>query len=373
VAQFDQPIYSGSDTTAHKKEITDRILLIDPVDTPFIDMIGLNSANGKFRFVGAPNTTVQWLEDTMRALSGTLSATCASDATALTVSDATDFKVGDVVLIGSEKVWVAGVDTTNNTLSVTRAFAGSTAATHATGTVTIQYVARNEAANYDTGPKTDVTVNSNYTMILEETAKVSGTHDKLAQYGIASEMDYQVNKKLKELYRFLERACFYGLRTAGSGLTSPRSMGGLDVFITDNTATTAAANLVLANLEAIILSAHLDGGKPDVILTSPTRLQTIKNLYDNSSYLRVERATNEMGMVIEALATPWGRLRITASRWCPDTRIYVLQSDLIGMYEYRPFFTQDIAIGGDWLAKEIIGEYSLVVAQDKAHGYLALS
>lgn len=372
MAQIDQPIGTYSDTTAQRKEITDAISFIDPVETPLIDWLGFNSANSKFKFVGDPNIKIEWLEDTYRALTSTMAASCTSTATSLTVTDGTDFKVGDVIQIDDEYCWTSAIST--NTLTVERGWGGTTKATHASDdTITILYNARTEGADADQGPKTDVTQNSNYTMILEESVKVTGSQIAMAQYGIGDELSYQIRKLLPTLSRFLERACFYGKRTAGSTTTSPRSMGGFDVFITDNTSTTSAANMTLGNMEAVILSAHLDGGKPDTLVCSPLRLQTIKDLYDNSGYLTIQRDEDTVGMSIGKLQTPWGLMNFRSSRWCPNTRLYFLDSRYVGMYTYRPWSERELPSDGDYRLADLLGEFSLVVAQDKAHACLQLS
>ena len=48
---YDQPKTTYSDTTPHKRVITDIISLIDPSDAPLVDALGgLDGASGKFRF-----------------------------------------------------------------------------------------------------------------------------------------------------------------------------------------------------------------------------------------------------------------------------------------------------------------------------------
>lgn len=55
------PITSYSDTTAHKKVISDLISIIDPVDTPVVAYFGLDGGPGRFEMVNWPSTKVSWL------------------------------------------------------------------------------------------------------------------------------------------------------------------------------------------------------------------------------------------------------------------------------------------------------------------------
>lgn len=377
MATVDQPLYTTTDRNAQRREITDAILLLEPMDTPLLSAIGLDSATSKFRLVGDSNTKVEWLEDTYRPLTGTLSATSASNGTALTVSDASVFKRGDVLELpnGSERAWVSAIDTAGNSITVTRAHGGTTAATQATGTINILYTARVEGDSTDYGPVQARSTNYNWTQIFQEAVKVTGSNLAIAQYGISNELDLQVRKKVKEQWRFLEKAFFQGKRgTATVGSGELRTLGGLDAFITTNTMSTAASSMVLGNLEAVILSCYQATGEvPTQLWMNPSRLQTIKNLYDNSNYLQISRSETTIGMEIVRMVTPWGSHEFRASQHCPTNRIFFINPGYVGGYTYRPWSERDLPSDGDYAARDIIGEFSLIVAMDKAHGSITLT
>jgi hypothetical protein len=48
----------------------------------------------------------------------------------------------------------------------------------------------------------------------------------------------------------------------------------------------------------------------------------------------------------------------------------MLDSRKVGFYTLRPFFQKALAVTGDSQKGEVVGEYSLLVANDKAHGYI---
>src|SRR3990172_11019372 len=94
-----------SDTTPHKRVITDVISLIDPSDAPTILALGgLDGAAGKFRFVNWPSTTVEWLEDSLADLTDALNGSITSNATTITVVDASIFQEGHILLIDLEQM-----------------------------------------------------------------------------------------------------------------------------------------------------------------------------------------------------------------------------------------------------------------------------
>src|SRR5512139_3160360 len=131
MAVFDSPASTYSDTTPHKRAITDVISLIDPFDTPLITALGgLDGASGKFRFTNWPSKTVEWLQDDHLPLSSTLaeSATVTSTIVTITVADGSLIQAGDILLASTEQMWVSSVS--GNVITVTRgAFATNTTQT----------------------------------------------------------------------------------------------------------------------------------------------------------------------------------------------------------------------------------------------------
>lgn len=65
----------------------------------------------------------------------------------------------------------------------------------------------------------------------------------------------------------------------------------------------------------------------------------------------------------------YGDLELLTSRWCPPDKAYMLESGKVGFYTLRPFGFHDIAKSGDSFKKEVVGEFSLMVANDQAHGW----
>ncbi len=365
------PLTTYSDTTPHKRIITDVISLIDPSDAPAIDRLGgLDGADGKFRFVNGSGKVVEWLEDTLISLSGTLNGSITSTATTITMTDGDNFQEGHIIQIESERLWVSLVNNATEVVTVTRAFGGTTAATHAdTTAVSIEGMARLEGATSDDIAFTDRTVGSNFTQIFHQEVKVSRTQNQIAQYGISDEMAYQGDKAVPSQMRLLEKH-FYVSTLAGAGTaTTPRVMGGYQAFVTDNK--TSGASLTQAKFEDAIKLAYSDGGNgPWIGLLSPTNLQKVKNFYDSSSFLRVDRTETTVGMVIERVLTPYGSVDLVLDRWAKDAQIALIDPMHAGFRTLYPFTQEPLAKTGDFELSEVVGEFTLCIRQDKAHALL---
>jgi len=367
---FASPATTYSDTTPHKRVITDYISLLDPSDAPMVMRLGgLDGASAKFQFVNEPSTVVEWLEDTLIGLAGELNGSITSVVTTITLAESGNFQEGHVVLVDAEQMWVSSVNNATDVLTVTRNFDG-TQATHAdSATVTVVGIARLEGAESDDIYFTDRTVGSNYTQIFHQEVKVSRSQRMIAQYGISDEMLYQQNKVVPSQMRLMEKNFYYSTAAKAGSATTPRRMGGWKAFITDNLV--SGASLSQAAFENAVKAAYDDGGSgPWLAFCSSTNLQKVKNFYDQSSFLRIDRTEDTVGMVIEAVLTPYGRVELVLDRWALDAQIPIIDPKHAGFLTYYPFTSEPLAKGGDYDKSEVVGEYTLCIRQDKAHAAL---
>jgi len=319
MAVFDSPASTYSDTTPHKRVITDVISLIDPTDTPLIAALGgLDGAASKFRFTNWPGKTVEWLEDAHLPLSESMneSASITSTITTITITDGSIYEAGYIVMIDSEYLWVSSVDVSSNIITVTRGVGGSTAATHAS-TAVVYFIgeARVEGAESNSIAFVDRSVGSNVTQIFHQEVKVTRSHSKLSQYGISDEMAYQKDKAIPHLMRLMERHLIYNKGLATGSATTARIMGGLQAFITTNKV--SGATLAQSQFENAVLSTYNAGGSGQLLaICNPTIMQKIKNFYDSvgagvatnvtNVVMRVGQDTKEIGMEVTRIRTPFG-------------------------------------------------------------------
>lgn len=371
MAVIDQPKNTYSDTTPHVRVITDLIALIDPSDAPLVNALGgLDGASGKFRFTGGKGKVVEWLEDSLIPLSDTMNegATITSTVTTIKVTDGSLYEPGHVIMIDSEYLWVSSVST--NTITVTRAAGGSAAATHdSAAAVTMIGMARLEGAESDTIALTDVSVGSNFTQIFHQEIKISRTQQQLSQYGISDEMAYQGDKVVPSLMRLIERHLFYNKAAGAGSATTPRVMGGLQAFLTTNKVD--GSSLTQAKIESAVRLAYEDGGTgPWIAPVAPANMSKIKNFYDATTVLRVDRTETTVGMNITQIETPFGTVNLVLDRWAPTTIIPLIDAKHAGMMTYYPFTQEPLAKTGDYERSEVVGEFSFCLRQAAAHALL---
>jgi hypothetical protein len=230
-------------------------------------------------------------------------------------------------------------------------------------------MARLEGAESDDIAFTDRTTGSNFTQILHQEVKVARTQQQIPQYGISDEMAYQGDKVIPSLGRLLEKHFFTNTVAKAGSATTPRAMGGYQAFVTANKV--SGASLAQSQFENAVMSAYTAGGDgPWSAYCAPVNLQKVKNLYDASTFLRVDRTENTLGMVIERILTPYGEVDLVLDRWARTTEIPLIDPEHAGFLTLYPFTQEPLAKSGDYDKSEVVGEFTLALRQDAAHAIL---
>jgi hypothetical protein len=378
MAVYDAPKNTYSDTGNAVRAISDVIQLIDPVDTPLLAALGgLNGASSKFR-IRNNATKIEWVEDAYAPLTGAVAngtVAFSTTTTVFTVADGSIFKAGQVIAIPNtaspavnEYMVISSVS--GDDVTVTSRTYGGTQATHATdAAIEIVGMARVEGATASFDSLVDITEPYNYTSIFQKGLKITGTEMVVDEYGYGDVWTYQANKSMPEMFRLIEKQIFHGIRAAGTA-TTPRSMGGLGVFITDNSVNGggAIAKTDIDNLAEYIM---IDGGQPDLLVLHPSVANDLRALLDTSSFVNVTQENTAYGMqAIERVRTQYGEFRMVVDRFCPLSKAYMLDSRKIGLYTLRPFGWKPLGRTGDFDSAELVGEISIAVANDSAHGWI---
>lgn len=343
-------------TVGVKLDVENMIWLISPYDCP---LLGTQGADGRSAISQTTcfEKKIEWLDETLLTPRDTLANTAVTADTYITVNNNLLFQTGDVLQIDSETLLVTGYGTTSETLTVTRAWAGSTAAQHSDAASVIgtgQALA--EGSDAGTARAVDRVDRYNYTQIFGPTpVQVSGSENAVQKYGLTgTEFDHQVSNRVKETFVSLEQALTYGvLYDDGS---SKRTMGGFNQYITsnvDSSTTTLTDSALLTQVQA----CYTAGGNPDRVLVGPRQAQVISAL--GSSNIRYAQETNARGQVVNYYDTDFGRLLKVLSRWIRSSDLYVFSRDQATVATLRPIQFEMLAKTGDSTKGQIVGEKSM--------------
>lgn len=367
------------------EDVADIIGIVSPHETPLLDHLGDAKR-------AAISTVHEWIEDTLLPNTGQINQAtftpAPTTATAIIVQSAARFRVGDLVRPGGtgEVMLVTAVNTGSNVITVSRAYGGTTAAT-LTNAMTL-HILGNAALEGDDAPEARFTSRvrrQNYTQIFTASVEVSGSMQAAAAYGVADEVDYQKQERMRELLRDLENCVINGVAPAANqqgSSTVRRSMNGILHAITTNAFQPGQGPIPDGDgtgedgLTEQVLNAALravweqSSGVIDTIVVGGAQKRRINGFATGSrSYLPDDKTFSDMISVYES---DFGVCRVVLSRWVPPDAVLLLDASRIAVVplQGRSFHYKPLAATGDAVTGQVIGEYTTEFKNENAHAVL---
>jgi hypothetical protein len=337
------------------------------VETPFLDFLG----NPPYE---AQSIKHEWLEDAVLANTDQLNEALDDSETDVDVDTGTVFRVGDIIMIEDEVMLVTVIST--NTLTVTRGYGSSTAATHADNTaITILGNAALEGGDADAAKSSDRSRKVNYTQIIRPaTLDVSFTEQAVTNIGVANEYEHQKELRVLEAIRNLENTVIHGRVAAstpeGSG-TVRRSMKGLKQFCSSNVTAASGAALTETYLNSKLESAFNNGAYDmDFILVGGTQKRKVSNFIQPAR--RYGPDDGSLKNFVGVYESDFGVFKVILCRWVPSDQCIFGSSKWISVMPLkgRSFAHYPLAVSGSYDKGMIEGEYTLEVKHEEAHGYI---
>jgi hypothetical protein len=370
--------YSAGTTLPELAEdVSDLIGIISPYETPLLNALGDPMRE-------ATSTHHEWLEDELLPNKDAVNDSTFTDPSADTdfvVDHGSRFRIGDQIQIegSGELMLVTGIST--NTLTVVREYAGTIAEDLADNQVI--NILGNAALEGADKPSTRFTNRircGNFTQIFTAAVEVSGTDVAASQLGLADEMDYQKQERLRELIRDLENTVINGGQPAsnpeGSGSVR-RSMKGViqhlatNVFRTGDIGFPAGDDLDEAKINYVLRQIwENSSGNVDLIVVGGFQKRRINSFCsDSRAYGANDITFTDMVSIYES---DFGVCRIVTTRWMPQDAVLLLDSSRINVLPLsgRNFYFKPLASSGDYECGELIGEYTLELRNEAAHGLI---
>jgi len=370
--------YSAGTTLPELAEdVSDLIGIISPYETPLLDALGDPLRE-------AASTHHEWLEDELLPNKDAINDDTYTDPdvdTDFVVDNGSRFRVGDQIQVeGSEELMlVTGIN--SNTLTVVRGYAGTTAEDLVDNQViNILGNAALEGADKPGARFTNRSRCSNYTQIFTATVEVSGTDMAASQLGLADETDFQKQERLRELIRDLENTVVNGGQPAsepeGSGSVR-RSMKGIiqhlstNVFHTGDSSFPSGTALDEDKINYVLRKIwESSNGNVDLIVVGGFQKRKINAFCaDSRTYGATDTTFTNMVSIYES---DFGVCRIVTSRWIPQEAALFVDSSRVNVLPLagRAFHFKPLASGGDYECGELIGEYTLELKNEAAHGLI---
>lgn len=251
----------------------------------------------------------------------------------------------------------------------------------------------------------------NYCQIGAKYAVVSDTQQAVDKAGRASEMSYQVAKRLGELKRDMEWALTRNGGSSAGSATTARGTAGVESWLTNPTGASMVGNstdigvavsaastssttpgwtsggsilaptdatsngtFVVGNLKAVIKACWTAGGNPGIIMCGPVTKQTISGFAGIATLYR-EAGSTAKGTAIVGAAdiyiSDFGEHRVVPNRFSRDQTCLVLDMDYWKVGYLRKVSQKEIARTGASIKRFIDVEFCLVASNPQSSGKIA--
>jgi len=359
------------------EDVSDLVGIVSPFEAPLLDAFGDPMRE-------ATSTHHEWMEDSLLPNKDAVNDSTFTDPagdTDFVVDNGSRFRIGDQIQIegSSELMLVTAIST--NTLTVVRGYAGTTAADLADNlVVNIIGNAALEGADKPTARFNNRTRAGNYTQIFSSSVEVSGTEMAASQLGLADEMDYQKQERLRELIRDLENTVINGGQVVanpeGSG-TVRRTMKGIiphlstNVFAVGDSGFPTGTGLDEAKVNYVLRNIwDNSSGNVDLIVVGGFQKRKI-NAFTASSR-NFDANDTVFTDLVNIYESDFGVCKVITTRWMPQNAALFLDSSRISVLPLagRSFHFKPLASSGDYESGEVIGEYTLEMKNEAAHGLI---
>lgn len=360
-----------TDDADHILDLAKGLNFLNPSDTHAIKLLKRLGTNG----FTAKASKHEWTETALAVRSESI--TIDGSATALTVANANQYQVNDLIRIENEVVRVTAIaDAT--TLTVVRGYAGTSAAAHTSKEAELLGAADPENSQAPEGIADTGDRLYNYVQTFSRGVELS--NDEIAQLSTeGNHMNGQVKRRFIEINQQLAKAMLYGVRYEDSP-NKIRTMGGLTQYITTNVNNVGGA-VTVAAIDAQILAIVNAGGNPNLLVMSPTQKQKLDALDanlvrigKNDSQSKVGGNPSVMTWQSGILDTP---LELLVDSSVRTDEVWILDSSkvMVGHLSNNGVkgtfgVTNATTPGQDGVKRVIRGKYTLKVANEKAHARL---
>ncbi len=354
------------------EDVSDLVGLVSPYETALLDHLGDPQR-------AATSTVHEWLEDQLLPMQGTIAAgaglTNNTTATDIEVQTTTTFRPGDQLRAEGSREVMMVIFYEDGMLTVARGYGGTTPQGLSNGqTLHILGNAALEGDAANTPRFTNRVRKQNYSQIFSASIEVSGSQLAAKQAAVADEMEYQKQNRLRELLRDLENCVINGVASANTPQGSQalrRTMRGIIPSLTTNIEAAANAELTEDMLNAALRGVwESSSGNIDTLVVNGLQKRRINQFIAGSRSF--DARSTRFRDVVSTYESDFGVCRVVLCRWVPADTLLMLDSSRIDVLPLasRSFQFKPMGATGDREAGMIVGEYTLELRNESAHGLI---
>jgi len=388
MANLKNPAQTSQDSASLVRNVSELLKVISWKKVPFLSLIGGgNDDQPALSTLSESFTNAQkyeWQDDPLRPMGISLAAIGTTGVTALTTTvpaDGLHMVKGLVIQVDSEQllVTVAGDDT--GAFTVSRAYGGTSAATHAAA-ATARVVTRVSLED-ETWPNDPIVVPDQQYNVGQQFIETYGFSDAergTKRYWAMSEQEKWDIAKMKaatQVFRQMQATIFWSRTRVPFSPTNPGLMGGARVFMDPTMITNkSAAALTAADIDGILAAQHDQGGAEnmsDLIVTNYAGGQKLTTLFGSSMVTVYQEASETSGGIrLDKVRTQAAELEILLLNGLPPATMWMFKRDYLGVgwLENNELGEVDLPNNTTSMRKALKGIATLEVRGKYSHGLI---
>jgi hypothetical protein len=224
----------------------------------------------------------------------------------------------------------------------------------------------------------------NYRAISDKVARVTGTQEAVSKAGRKSEMAFQMEARMKELKRDVEKILLANNAYVAGNDTLAAECAGAQAWILTNSdkasdAVASAGNgsdahtdgtaraLQESFVESVLASAWTNGGNPTMGVLNAFQKRKFATFSGSGTTTR-DADTKKVINTVDVYIDPLGNeVTLVPCRQCPTDVVYFMDPEYVKFATLRDFHTVALAKTGDSERKQILVEYTLEMCTEAAH------
>lgn len=230
-----------------------------------------------------------------------------------------------------------------------------------------------EGEDFGAGDVVNPTRSSNYTQIIRQDWKVSGTEQATAHAGMSSPKAYHMAKSMVHWKNKLEWSLMNGAAAAGDASTA-REMGGIFDQVTTNKVANAATDFTETLMNDYFQNVWGTSSKaPDAVYVGGDGKRVISG-FTAGSTKNINSTDKRLVNTVDVYESDFGVVKIFLHRFIDDVlaagstgNIAILREDTWYIASLREPNNYDAPKGGDYEKGAIIGEMTLEGRYEKAN------
>lgn len=235
-----------------------------------------------------------------------------------------------------------------------------------------------EGADATDRDRSPTTMLSNRSQIFEETFRVSGTEDAVAQHGRKRETAYQLVKVGEELKRDREHTMVGLDQDAVAGvkdvtarrMASARKLIHADVTVTVDGGAGAARALTEQDLLDVGELVYSEGAEPNIFMIKPADALIVAGFAASSGRERDFSTGKKVVNAVDLYVSPFGEYKVVLNRFMRTPDAMLLDPEMWQKLVLRDWRREALAKTGDSTRHQVLGEFSLKHKNQRASGLI---